>query len=279
MLFRGKPGSTISFTVLRVQQSAEPQEFELTRERVEPPDVESQVINGDIGLIRVASLEKGKAEKVARHVKQVTNQGARQLVLDLRRAATGDPEEGVALADLFLNDGLITYLEGQRVTKQEFRATSDATATDLPMAVLINRGTARGAEIAAAALLDNERGQVVGERSYGDAALRRAVRLEDGGAVILSVAKYHSPKGEAIQDTGVTPSVVAIAREPIPEEDEDNPTIRPVPEPSIDEDTILQKAIEVLDNGATEVAQDSAAHGDEEVLSPLGVPQKPGPLH
>ncbi len=280
MLLRGKQGSKVSLTVLRVQQSAEPQEFELTRERIAPPDVTSQVIDGDIGLIRVPSLEKGRVKEVARNIKQVTSHGAKRLVLDMRRAATGDPEEGVALADLFLNDGMIATLQGQRVSKQEFRATSATTVTDLPLVVVINRGTAQGAEVAAAALLENKRGQVVGERSYGDAALRRAVRLEDGGAVILSVAKYHGPDGEAIQDKGVTPSVVAMAREPVSEDENENenPSIKPIPEPTIDQDTILQKAIEVLKNGGAEVAQDKSQQGGSETLTPLGVPQ-PNPLH
>ena len=73
--------------------------------------------------------------------------------------------------------------------------------------VITNRGTADGAEVAAAALLDSKRAEVVGERTYGDAAIRKAVTLDDGSAVILSVAKYYSPSGKSIQDNGVTPSV------------------------------------------------------------------------
>ena len=120
----------------------------------------------------------------------------------------------------------------------------------------MNRGTARGAEIAAAALLDNDRCEVVGERSYGDAALRDAVKLTDGGAVILSVAKYYSPNGIALQDAGVTPSVVAMAIEPMMESEEDA-GITPQPEPTIEEDTILQRAIEVVAEATTDVARES----------------------
>jgi hypothetical protein len=97
---------------------------------------------------------------------------------------------------------------GQKVPRQNFEADPAKAITTLPLAVLTNRGTADAAEVAAAALMDNKRAQVVGERTYGDAALRRDITMEDGGAIILSVAKYYSPEGKAIQDTGVTPNNV-----------------------------------------------------------------------
>ena len=129
-------------------------------------------------------------------------------MLDVRNCATGTPEDGIALANLFLNKGRITYLVGQKVPRQNFEADPAKAITTLPVAVLTNRGTADAAEVAAAALMDNKRAQVVGERTYGDAALRKAITMEDGGAIILSVAKYYSPDGKAIQDAGVTPNNV-----------------------------------------------------------------------
>ena len=173
--------------------------------------------------------------------------------LDLRREAVGPPEEGLAVADLFVDEGLLGYVEGQNVARREFRASAENTVSKLPMVVLINRGAARAAEVAAAALLENKVCEVVGERSYGDAAIREPVKLRDGGAVILSIAKYYSPKGEAIQDNGVTPSVrVAGAEPPATAEDEG---IGPRTELSAAEDTILQKGIEVLTGRAADVAQ------------------------
>jgi carboxyl-terminal processing protease len=81
----------------------------------------------------------------------------------------------------------------------------------MKLVVVVNRGTAGAAEIAAAALLDSKRADVVGERTYGNAAVRKAIKMDDGGALILSVAKYYSPGGKAIQDTGVTPNVAETA--------------------------------------------------------------------
>ena len=108
--------------------------------------------------------------------------------------------------------------------------------------VLTNRGTAGGAEIAAAALLDAKRAEVVGERTYGNAAVRKAVTLEDGSAVILSVAKYYTPAGKAIQDTGVTPSVPQAEVE-IPQSDDDDDAAPVAPQPKPGDDPILKKAL------------------------------------
>jgi carboxyl-terminal processing protease len=278
ILLHGQAGTDVKLTVLRVRQSAEPQEIVLKREEVKTPAVRSTMVRPGIGHLRVESLEAGKSREVARHAQSLVSQGAEKIVLDLRRCAIGDPKEGLALADLFLDEGLITYLEGQRVPRQDFKASKDDTVSRLPMVVLTNRGTARGAEIAAAALLENKRGDVVGERSYGDAALRSAVTLEGGGAVILSVAKYHSPSGKELQDTGVTPTVAAFPKEAPPEEgvEEDTP-IKAQPELPASEDTILQKGIEVLTKGAGQVAREDSpdSPGPDRPRSPLNVETPP----
>jgi carboxyl-terminal processing protease len=107
-----------------------------------------------------------------------------------------------------MEKGLITYVQGQKTTRENSEAIASKAVTKLPLAVITGRGTAGAAEIAAAALLDSKRGEGVGERTFGDAAIRRAINMDDGGAVILSVAKYYSPNGKAIQDTGVTPATI-----------------------------------------------------------------------
>lgn len=271
MLLKGAPGTEVRLSVLRVRESAEPQEIRLVREEVRYPPVRSEIIQEGIGHVRVQSVEPGKAAEVARHLESLMKQGANKIILDLRDSAAGEPKEGLELADLFLDQGTLSSLRGQKVEKQEFTASREKTVCRLPLVVVINRGTACGAELAAAALLENKRAEVVGERSYGDAALRRPVPLDDGGAVILSVAKFYSPGGKAIQDTGVTPTVVAMAREPVSESER---AIEPQAELPLSQDTVLQKAIEVLTKGARLVAQDTS--GDEGVSGrpphPLQVP-------
>jgi carboxyl-terminal processing protease len=187
-------------------------------------------------------------KEVAAAVQKLQKDGAQKLILDVRGSATGSPEDGIALANLFLSSGRITYLQGQRFTRQNFDADPAKAITKLPIAVLTNRGTADGAEIMAAALLDNKRAQVVGERTYGDAAVRKAITMDDGAAIILSVAKYYSPEGKAIQDTGVTPgTTVAETDTQVDFDDSGEPIATPEPQKKpLEEDPIVKKALEVL---------------------------------
>src|ERR1700733_2960041 len=121
---------------------------------------------------------------------------------------------------MFIAKGEVTYLQGQKAPRQDFEADADKDITKLTLVVITNRGTADGAEIAAGALLDDKRAELVGERTYGDASLRKAITMDDGGAIILSVAKYYSPDGKAIQDVGVTPDTVMAEPETQVELDE-----------------------------------------------------------
>jgi carboxyl-terminal processing protease len=176
--------------------------------------------------------------------------------VDVRSCAIGAPEDGVAAANLFLNKGRITYLMGQRVPRQNFEADPAKAITTLPVAVLTNRGTAGAAEILAAALGDNKRAQVVGERTYGDAAMRKAITMDDGAAIILSVAKYYSPEGnKAIQDTGVTPGAVVAEPESLVDYDDNGEPIaepadaQPTQQKKVENDVVVKKALELLAKG------------------------------
>jgi carboxyl-terminal processing protease len=223
----------------------------------------------EVGLIQVQSLA-GNVPAIAAKVEELQKQGAKRLVLDLRRDATGTPEEGVALANLFLDKGLITYTLGQKSPRRDFDANPAKDISKLPLAVITDRGTAAGAEVASAALLDDKRAEVIGERTYGDASVRKAITLDDGSAVILSVAKFYSPAGKAIQDTGVTPSVPVTEAEAANDSDDDSaPAIEPEPKPT--EDLLLKKAIEVVTSGKQEVASSGAASRQYEKT----VPQTP----
>jgi len=247
LLLRGAPGSTIDITVLR--HRPEPQKMTLTRAALNPPPVVSKIMPDGVGYIRPETLSGVRVQQIAADMRDLEGKGAKKLILDLRQCAIGEPEDGIALADLFLDKGLVTYLQGQRITRQDFQADPSKVVWKLPVVVLTNRGTADGAEIAAAALEDNSRAQVVGERTYGDASMLRALTMDDGSAIILSVAKYYSPHGKAIQDTGVTPNEAVQEPEPQLETDEDSETARPEtvePEQKPGEDPILKRSIEVL---------------------------------
>src|SRR5260370_35190114 len=100
----------------------------------------------------------------------------------------------------------MTYIEGQKVQRREFSADAEGSISRLPLAVMVNRGTANGAEVAAAALLDDKRAEVVGGRTYGNASVRKAITMDAGTALIPPVAKYYWPDGKAMRETGVTPA-------------------------------------------------------------------------
>jgi carboxyl-terminal processing protease len=213
--------------------------------------VDSAMLNSQVGYINIDALGAAQVSQTADAIRKLDSNGAKELILDLRGCAIGSPEDGIALANLFLSKGLITYLQGQRVPRQNIEADPAKAITALPLAVLINRGTASGAEVAAAALVDNKRAQAVGERTYGDAAQRKAIETEEGGAIILSIAKYYSPGGQAIQDTGVTPASVVASAEPQIEYDENG---EPLPQtqpklgeqPKTTDDPVVKKALELL---------------------------------
>ena len=257
LLLEGETGTTVEVGVLRLRKP-EPQKITLTRAAVQYPAVTAKMAPDQVGVIQAQSLEGSKVKEIAAKVDELQKQGAKRLVLDLRHCSTGGPEEGTKLANLFLDKGLITYIEGQKVQRQDFAADAAATISRLPLAVIVNRGTANGAEVAAAALLDDKRAEVVGERTYGNASVRKAITMDDGSAVILSVAKYYSPGGKAIQDTGVTPSVPVAELDAVTVDDDGNPATPEVPQTG-GEDVLLKKAIEVVTKGKGNVASSSAS--------------------
>ncbi len=247
LLLRGAPGSTIDITVLR--RRPEPQKMTLTRAVLNAPPVSFKMMADNVGYIRPEELSGERVQQIATDLRDLESKGAKRLVLDLRQCAVGEPADGVALADLFLDKGLVTYLQGQRFPREDFKADPSKVVWKLPVVVLTNRGTADGAEITAAALEVNNRAQVVGERTYGDASLLRALTMDDGSAIILSVAKYYSPDGKAIQDTGVNPNETVQQPDLQTETDEDVETPRPEntePEQKTGEDPILKRGLEVL---------------------------------
>ena len=251
----GAPGSNLNVQVVRARR-AEPQKVVITRDLVSVPPVTDKMMDDGIAYIKVEALTKGKSQELASKVKSLEKSGAKKILLDLRYCAEGDENEGVAAANLFLNHGTITYLQGQKFPRQAFNADPAKAVTNLPLAVLVNRGTSGAAEIVAAAVLENARGDLIGDKTFGDGSVQKTLDLPDGGALILSVAKYYSPSGKAIQDTAITPNVVVAdaADDGLGPDDEDNAATpakdkEEKPKPAVDDQ--LNKAVEVLKSRAS----------------------------
>jgi len=244
----GTAGSTVNLSVVRARK-AEPQKMVITRDLISIPPVSDKMLEDGIGYVKVDALTKGKAQEVAAKIKTLEKSGAKKLILDLRNTSEGEESEGVATANLFLNHGTITYLQGQKFPREAFNADPAKAVTSLPVAVLVNKGTAGAAEIVAAAILENARGDVVGDKTFGDGSVQKTIDLPDGGALILSVAKYYSPSGKAIQDNSVTPNVLVAddTDNAISDDEDQEPTAaEPDDKPKNSPDDQLHKAVEVL---------------------------------
>jgi len=255
MMLEGAPGSELSIAVVRPRK-ATPDKVTMTRVvTTEPPVGETMYENSSILYLKPMILDHEHILQVEAKLKGMQKAGNKKILLDLRDVAAGENPEAIRLANFLLKSGTIATLEGQKVEKQTFAAeSSKAINTTSPVVVLVNRGTAGPAEIVAAALMDNHRADVVGERTFGEGSQQKTFELPDGAALILSIAKYESPSGKKLEDEGVTPTVQVASNiddnEPI---DEDAPATESQPQtkkPAVSVDEQLNKALDLLKSKA-----------------------------
>lgn len=238
LMLEGDPGSQLEVAVVR-PQSAVPDKITMTRTLVEEPAVSDTIYeNSSILYIKPVILDHDHVQQVEAKLKAMQRAGNKKVLLDLRDVAGGNMTEATRLANFFLKSGTIAMLQGQTVSKQTFTAdpskTIDATA---PMVVLVNRGTAGPGELVAGALLDNNRAELVGERTFGEGAQQKTFEMPDGAALILTVAKYETPSGKKIQDVAVTPEVLVASSN-----DDSDQTQKQ----SVSVDDQLNKALDIL---------------------------------
>jgi len=250
-LLSGQPGSVINVSIVRPRK-AQPVKTAITREIVSEPAVSDKMIEAGIGYVKIDDFPKGRSQEVAAKLKQLEKDGAKKIVLDLRNSGGGEEDEGIATANLFLDHGTITYIQGQKYPKQTFNADPQkAVVSKLPLVVLVNRGTAGPAEIIASAIMENARGDVVGDKTFGEGAIQKVIEMPDGSALILSVAKYYSPSGKALEDTAITPNVLVADNNDdfaVPDEDDNAVEGQTEEKKPAQSDDQLNKAIEVLKN-------------------------------
>jgi len=238
LMLEGDAGSQLTVAVVR-PQSAVPDKITMTRTMVEEPAVsETMYENSSILYIKPVILDHDHVQQVEARLKGMQRAGNKKILLDLRDVTAGNMAEATRLANFFLKSGTIAMLEGQTVSKQTFTAdpSKAINATD-PMVVLVNRGTSGPGELVAGALLDNNRAELVGERTFGEGAQQKTFEMPDGAALILTVAKYETPSGKKIQDDAVTPEVLVASSS----DDSDNAT-----KPGVSVDDQLNKALDIL---------------------------------
>jgi carboxyl-terminal processing protease len=218
LMLEGKPGSTVNLSVVRPHK-ADPDKIALARTITAPaPMAEQQYENSTILYLKPGLLSAARVDQVAAQLKSGGKN--RKILLDLRDSYGDDAQQGLRLANLFIKQGTLATLQGQKFPTQTFSADPAKFVSDAPLVVLINRGTCAAAELTAADILDAKRGDLVGERTFGEGSVQKTIELPDGAALLLTVAKYEAPDGKKIQDEAVTPSVQV--GQPLEEEDEDN---------------------------------------------------------
>jgi carboxyl-terminal processing protease len=235
-LLRGAPGSNVKLVLLRA--GSEPLELTLTRERIVVTPPQGKLLEDGAGYLKLTDFAREAAEEVRGEVEALKRSGARRLVLDLRGAAFGSPAEGVKVAELFVRGGVLAKLTSSRAGEQLFQGDPARALWEGPLAVLVDNGTAGAGEIVAGAVLDAGRGEIVGEPTFGRAAVQKTVPLPEG-ALLLTTGKYTTPKGTDIHGRGLSPSI-AVARSRDESEAEAG-----------NKDPILDKALELLREDAS----------------------------
>src|SRR2546428_5837640 len=244
----GKPAA---LSVIKTRRS-DPDSINVAREVVQAPPVEAKMLENNIAYIKIPYLGPGKAAEAKKQLDPLLKKGATNIVLDLRYTAGGDTKEGVELANLFVDSGTIAYLEGQKFAKETLTANAKDALTKAPVAVLVNQATAGAAELVAGAIEDSHRGQVVGVKTFGAGSVQKLIPLDDGSALLISVAKYFTPAGKEIedvdpQDSGIKPTVeIRQTLEETVEPDDQDAQPPTKDQPNKEEDRQLNRAIEIL---------------------------------
>lgn len=196
---RGEEGTDVEVTYSR---DGRERTVTLTREKIEQTSVAWEMPNDDTGYIKISSFISGTADEFHEALEAVEKKGADSLVLDLRDNGGGLVDACVEIADEFLDEGTVTYLEDRNGERIDYNAEDGRT--DLKTVVLVNENSASASEILAAALQDNGTA-LVGETTYGKGVVQSTVELDDGTALKLTIMQYFSPKGRTINEKGITP--------------------------------------------------------------------------
>lgn len=197
---RGKSGTIVTVSILR-SGIAKPLEFKITRDAIPLYSLDaSYMINSTVGYIKISKFAATTYEEYLKAFNELSNQGMKKLILDLRGNPGGYLNAAVDISDEFLTNGLqIVYTQGKANPKKTYKATSRGSFENNPLVVLIDEGSASASEIVAGAIQDNDRGTIIGRRSFGKGLVQDQLQLPDGSAIRLTIARYYTPTGRCIQ--------------------------------------------------------------------------------
>jgi carboxyl-terminal processing protease len=221
---RGAPSTTVKLTIHR-EGWKDTKDFTLTREIIKIKSVKSKLLDDGIGYIRINQFQEQTSSDLSKAIEKLTQQNITALVLDLRNNPGGLLNSAVDVSSQFLTaDKLVVFIKDKKGEKIEYRSGKSAAISSIPMAVLVNQGSASASEIVAGALKDWNRGVIVGTQTFGKGSVQSVVPLSDGSAIRLTTARYYTPKGISIQSTGITPDIVV--KPEVKEGEKTRPAIR-----------------------------------------------------
>ncbi len=204
---RGAPKTPVTIGILR-EGSEGQKDFTLIREIIKIKSVKSKVIEGKIGYIKITQFQEQTASDLSAAINKLTEEKVDSLVLDLRNNPGGLLNSAIDVTSKFLPKGkLVVYTKTRSGEKSEFFTEGDTNFTP-PMIVLVNQGSASASEIVAGALKDWNRAVILGAQTFGKGSVQTVIPLSDGAGLRLTTAKYYTPKGISIQNTGITPDIV-----------------------------------------------------------------------
>jgi len=205
-LIRGQSGTTVRLTIER-PGAPEPLVFTLTRSEIRVAAVRARMLDSQIGYLRVASFSREAPSELLDRMKELLDQQPTAIVLDLRSNPGGFVNSAVEITSQFLNDGIVYYQRGASGDDQEYRTRGPGLMTNLPIAVLVNRGTASASEITAAALRDSGRGVLIGEKTFGKGTVQTVRQLSDKSGLRITSAEWLTPGKVPIHGLGLQPDI------------------------------------------------------------------------
>jgi carboxyl-terminal processing protease len=209
---KGKPGTSVRLTVLKGGDKNKRKTVEVERANIEIPIVEGKIATRDglkLASIRLLSFTDGVHGRLREKIDELLDKGADGIVLDLRGNGGGLLREAVLVSSVFIEDGTVVSTKGRRRPEHVYKAEGDAIDEDIPVVVLVDRGSASASEIVTGAMRDSHRATITGERTFGKGVFQELEPLSNGGALDLTVGSYYLPSGENISETGIKPEVKA----------------------------------------------------------------------
>jgi len=203
------PAGTVVLLTIRREGTEEPFDVEITRDRINIASVESKMLENDIAYLKLNTFGDTTTRDLKEQLGDLMDQNPKGLILDLRYNGGGYLQTAVEVTSQFISEGVVLYEQYGDGRKDSYDAIRGGLALDIPMVVLINKGSASASEIVAGALQDHDRAQLVGETSYGKGSVQNWIPLEDNqGAVRVTIAKWLTPEGRTIHKLGLTPDVI-----------------------------------------------------------------------